>query len=354
MSIPILSDIFGDKPETINYKPVDFGASQIKAILENLKAFPEIEKLGSMFQDYMTSAYNKAIPNFSTLLDLGGKTTEQILHAAEPLLHGKIPEDVKAQVLRSGAYKGLMSGGGGQFIQSLQARDLGRTSLDMLTQGANLAGAGASAAQRWAGLASGLIMNPAGFLISPKDQANLDVQQSLIKREIEQQRANIAAAPNPIAKGLSDLVAYLTASYIGRGPAGKPPAAPTYDQGGVANAAALNQGGVAQFSNQYGTTTMGPIEEGAPFSAGGGDFGGGGGGSSFQTDWDIQKSQITPTDPYYYPQENPAVSTSGATNAGMAGVDFGGFGAVGGPTGVTTNLATLLGIGTTYNQFNQP
>jgi hypothetical protein len=279
--IPILSDIFGKKPDIVPFKPIDFGLSQIKSITENLAAFPKIQQLGSLFQDYMTSAYNKAIPNFSALLEMGGKTTEDILKAAGPLLRGEIPEDVKAQVLRTGAYQSLLAGGGPAFLHGLQARDIGRTSLDMLSTGANLVGAGASAAQRWAGLASGLIMNPAGFLITPKDQANLDLQQTLIKRQVAQERANLAAAPNPIAKGLSDLVAYLTASYIGHGAAGQPPKAPTYDTGGVANAAALNAGGVAQFTNQYGTSTVGPVDMGGGFAPGGGDFGGGGGGSAF-------------------------------------------------------------------------
>jgi hypothetical protein len=291
-SIPILSDIFGKKPDIIDFHPIDYGESQLKSILENLKAFPQIQALGSYFQKYMTDAYNKAIPNFSHLLEMGGKSAEDILKAAEPLIHGEIPEDVKGVLMRSGALQGL--GKGEDFIRSLQGRDIARTSLDLMNVGQTMARAGASATQQWAGLASGLIMSPSGFLITPAQQANLDLQQKLIKREVEQARANVNAAPNPIAKGLSDLVAYLTASYIGRGPAGKPPEATSY-QTGIDNAAVLNAGGSISSTQKSGlfgwgpstTTTTGPLEdisyntEFTPQSGGANVYGGGGAGSAW-------------------------------------------------------------------------
>ena len=356
--IPLLSDIFGQKPDIVPFKKIDFGASQIKSIQENLAAFPKIKALGTQFQDYMTNAYNKAIPNFSSLLEMGGQTTENILKAAGPLIRGEIPDDVKAQVLRSGAFQAL--GKGAQFIHGLQARDLGRTSLDMMTQGANLAGAGASAAQRWAGLASGLIMNPAGFLITPKDQANLDLQQALIKREVDQARANVNAAPNPVAKGLSDLVAYLTASYIGRGPAGKPPDAPKYDA-----ATAIQPTGAVGYPggpNDPAWASLGVGGGSGGFTGGDGGFGGGGGGSSFALSPDsvnqandrlaaeepgsfTLSSDVTQANtPGYTTDWNPSSTGGPAYMSATSGA-----GSVGGPSGDSAALLRLLGIGNTQN-----
>ena len=340
MSVPILSSIFGDKPAIAPFEPIDYGTSQMKSILENLKAWPKIQELGSQFQDYMTSAYNKAIPNFSKLLDMGGQSAEEILKVAQPFLEGKIPQDVQDQIMRTGAFEAL--GKGGQFIHSLQARDLGRTSLDMINQGASLVNAGGSATQKWAGIASGLIMNPAGELITPAQQASLDLNQSLIEREVQQARNNVNAAPNPIAKGLSDLVAYLTASYIGHGPAGKPPDAPSY-QTGVNNADTLNAGGSltsTQNSGLFGwgpstTTTTGPLEDVsvnptpasgyAPGSYGSYGFGSGNGVGVVPTGTDWSQQPVNPGTPGIVPfdvaQADSATNWSGAQNWGYgAGV----------------------------------
>src|SRR5262245_5638345 len=148
-----LPNIFGSKPDIVPYQPIDFGKSQIKALMANLAAGGQISQLGDWFEKYMVDAYSKLIPNFSQLLGLGGKSAQAILEGAIPLSRGEIPDDVKQQVYRSGAYQSLLAGTlGGPMGMALTARDLGLTSLNLMNQGANLAGAGANAAQRWAGL----------------------------------------------------------------------------------------------------------------------------------------------------------------------------------------------------------
>jgi hypothetical protein len=212
----ILESIFGSKPEVAPYMPTDLTAEQIAAIMANISAFPDISQLGDLYQTYMTQAFNEAIPGFSDILASGGRVTKEMLAQAEPLLQGQIPEDVKAQVLRSAAYKSLESGtAGSPMAGALTARDLGRTSLDMIMQGEQLAGAAGNAAQRWAGLASGLIMNPQGMMITPQQLAQFTMQNRLLEQATKQFGYNVAAAPNPVFKGLSDLVASETAAYLG-------------------------------------------------------------------------------------------------------------------------------------------
>ncbi len=216
MAIPILSSIFGEKPNIADYIPTIFSEEQMKSIQENLKAFPEISRLGSAYYDYMMGSMTKAIPQFANILKAGGETTAKMLSTAGEELAGIVPQDVQDQLRRSTAFTNLMAGTAGAPMGAAnQARNLGLTSLDMIQKGAALQGEAGNAAQRWAGLASGLIMSPSGFMVTPEQQAKLTMQNNLYKQATQQLRYNVAAAPDPIAKGLSDIVENLTAAYLG-------------------------------------------------------------------------------------------------------------------------------------------
>lgn len=218
-----LDQIFGAKPQIADFTPIDLSAEQIKALQADLAAFPEIQQLGNEMQQMMLSQYEAAIPGFRDILAAGGKTTQTMLSQAESELKGQIPADVQAAVGRTAAYQSLMSGtAGSPMAGALTARDFGLTSLDLISQGANLAGAAGNAAQRWAAL-SGANM-PAGMLITPEQQANLDLTQNLIKRNIQQQKFNVAAAPDPALQALNQWVEQVggsvVASYLGGGMGG--------------------------------------------------------------------------------------------------------------------------------------
>jgi hypothetical protein len=253
--LDFLSPIFGSKPEIAQYTPVNLQADQLKALQGDIAAWPDIANLGNMFQQYMLNQYETAIPGFKDILKMGGQSVEdmfgqatdlygkggelfdqgqKLFDTAAPFLKGEIPQDVADQVQRSSAFQNLMSGGGGAMANANTARNYGLTSLGLINQGASLLGQGAglfgqgggligegagiagnagNAAQRWAAL-SGAQM-PQGMLVTPEQQAQLDMQQNLIERNIKQQQFNVNAAPNPVAKGLSDLVANLTGAYLG-------------------------------------------------------------------------------------------------------------------------------------------
>lgn len=239
--LPFLSSIFGSKPQVANYHPVDLGAEQIKALEANLAAWPQIQQLGNLFQQYMLGQYETAIPGFRDILKAGGATTQQMLGKAGEFLGGQIPEDVKNAVYRSSAFQSLGAGTAGSGMsKALTARDLGLTSLNLIDKGAALAGQAGNAAQRWASL-SGAQM-PEGMLITPQQQSALDMQQELIRQATKQTKFNIAAAPDPVAKGLSDLVANLTGAYLSKGMGGGQTAPKAADWSSTTNW----QGNIAQ------------------------------------------------------------------------------------------------------------
>jgi hypothetical protein len=217
MAIPILSSIFGTKPQIADYTPLDFSQEQIDALLGDLAAFPKISALGADFQQSYLSELNAAIPGFSDILAMGGDTTKEMLTQASSELQGQIPSDVAAQVQRTSAFQNLLSGAGGSMASANTARNYGLTSLDLINQGANLAGQAGNAAQRWASLSgAGAATNVmAGMTVTPQQRAQFDMQQNLIKQAVQQAKFNVAAAPDPIAKGLSDIVENLTAAYLG-------------------------------------------------------------------------------------------------------------------------------------------
>jgi len=216
MAVPILSDIFGEKPQIAGFQDVILGDEQIKALLADLKAFPQIEQLGNLWQNYMLAGIEHAVPGFGDILGGITGTTKEELKQAGDLMKGIIPEDVISNTFRSGAMQNLLSGLGGSPIGAAnQARQLGLTSLDMINQGANLLG---NASQRWGQLASfgqSTLAPIQEMLITPQQQAAQTESNRLIQRQIQQERFNVAAAPNPIAKGLSDIVMYLTGQYLG-------------------------------------------------------------------------------------------------------------------------------------------
>ena len=234
--IPILSAIFGRKPQVAGWTNLQLSDAQLQALKEDLTLLldPKFKQFGNLWQDYIMSEYNRVIPGFGKILSGISGATGNLVDEAGQLIQGVIPKDVMQRIYSSSAAQNLASGlmGAPGGIANT-ARNLGLTSLDLIGQGANLLG---SAQQRWSQLGNfaQTTMAPVqNMLVSPEQQFNVNWANAQMQRSVQQQKYNIAAAPSPIAKGLSDLVAYLTASYVGslgggHGAAGQPPKAPDY------------------------------------------------------------------------------------------------------------------------------
>ena len=45
-----LDSVFGAKPEVAGFENIDFGKEQLDSLMENIKAWPDIAKLGNLYQ----------------------------------------------------------------------------------------------------------------------------------------------------------------------------------------------------------------------------------------------------------------------------------------------------------------
>jgi hypothetical protein len=213
--------IHGTKPEVAPYTETSLTEEQINAILANIEAFPDLQQLGNLYQEYMVDAFNQVIPNFGTLLSKGGASAEQMLDVSKDWMEGKMSPDEQAAIYRTAAQSGLASGSMfGPMGASIAARDIGIGTHQLIQKGAQLAEAGGNAAQRWAGLAQGTIMSPSGMMITPQQLAQFVMQNRILKQQTQQARFNVAAMPDPAWSDRGKLLAAYGGMALGGGMGG--------------------------------------------------------------------------------------------------------------------------------------
>jgi hypothetical protein len=213
--------VFGQKPKVAKPRYVDLSAEQKKALQSDITSFPDQAKLGGLYTSYLQGEIEKQLPGYSQILKGGAQTTQEMLTAAQPLLEGQIPQDIQDQIRRTDAFQSLMSGeAGSPMARSLVARDFGLTSLQLEQQGAQLAGEAGNAAQQWSKIAGQTIYNPSSMFVTPAQQAAVTSANNLLRQNYQQMKYNIAAAPDPAAKGISDTVISLVEAYLSKGGGG--------------------------------------------------------------------------------------------------------------------------------------
>jgi hypothetical protein len=254
-----LTEVFGDTPDVAAYRETNLGDEQLRALRENLAAMPDISKLGGQYYDYMLGLLNRSIPGFSDILSQGGALTKKMQGIAADELGGNIPQDVINQVQRSTAFQNLGSGLLGSSAGGANlARNLGLNSLDMIDRGMRTQAGAGNAAQQWATIASGLNMNPSSFFVTPSEQAGMTMQNNLYKQQTQQLRNNLNAAPNPVAKGVSDTIINLIGAYLGAGKGGGAGGtAPSYSPSQYAGQQAIQPGNMFSSGNAGGAPNMG-------------------------------------------------------------------------------------------------
>jgi hypothetical protein len=213
--------IFGKKPKVAPWQNVSIGPGALKT---NLADFPQISQLGDLYSNYLQDSISKVLPEYKNILAEGGQTTQDILQQADPLIKGQLPDDVKSAVERSSAYESLMSGtAGSSMAKGLTARDLGLTSLDLMKQGTSMAGQAGNAMQRWNQIASSTIYDPSQMFVTPAQQAAIDMKNEEMKQAVQQNRFNVAAAPDPTAQGLYNTYLAMLSQVGGGGGGGASP-----------------------------------------------------------------------------------------------------------------------------------
>jgi hypothetical protein len=216
-----LDSVWGSKPKVAAPRRVTPAATQEEAIDANVQNFAKIGEQGDLYSQYLQKSLADQLgPEYADTLRAGSRAALATQEEALPLIRGEIPEDVQQQIMRSGAYQNLMGGGGQGFLRSLQARDLGLTSLDLMRQGAGLSAQGANTAAQWSNLASNTIYNPARDFITPAQAAAMSQWNEQRRQAYQQTRFNVAAAPSPVAKGVSDTLIGLISAYLSKGGGG--------------------------------------------------------------------------------------------------------------------------------------
>lgn len=257
------SDIFGKKPAVIAPHLVDYTEEQKKAIQGNIENFPEISKLGDLYSSEQLREIEKILPGYGEQLTAGRATTDALFSQGLQALEGKVPQDV-ADYVRRQAAQSAMGGGyyGSPMAGAGTLRDLGLTSLDMISRGAQWSQQGVNSMQAWDALARRDMLAPESMFITPQQQAALTQQNNALWQGYKQNLANVRAAPDPVAKGAFDSamqVVGMVLSVYGGGSGYKP------QQG-------MNPIGEAQYAGGYvpqATTAggYGPIfNQGAAFS----------------------------------------------------------------------------------------
>lgn len=189
---------FGKKPNIPAYEPINLGQVQQGAISANLSSLPDAQKLGSAINLFHRSEAAKSLESATPGAgDILKKGTDQIA----AFLRGEIPQDVSEEVSRKAAERATSGGfGGSNAAQSLTARDLGLTSLNLIQSGLSSAESWLSGAQQ--------LMQPGGYfdvrsmLTSSGEALNLATQQQAFKYQRDLLAAQIKAAPDPATAAL--------------------------------------------------------------------------------------------------------------------------------------------------------
>lgn len=168
-----------EKPDVPVFKPIDTTKEQLAALRGNIANFSEVSKLAgatnTFNQDQLNQMMESAVPGYRAMVSsIGGKINS--------FLSGELPQDVSDQVGRNAAYKSLSGGfGGSGMARNLVARDLGLTSLDLISKGID-------AGSRWIATAKANTVAPqfdvSSMFISPQQR----IQTEMWNREGKFQR----------------------------------------------------------------------------------------------------------------------------------------------------------------------
>jgi hypothetical protein len=88
---------------------------------------------------------------------------------------------------------------------------------DLMTRGGQMIGQGGALTGEFGNLLSQDILNPSFFMVSPQQRMQEAMQIAEIKRNIQQQRFNVAAGPDPMLLGLMQISSQYTGGGGGAG-----------------------------------------------------------------------------------------------------------------------------------------
>jgi hypothetical protein len=210
MALSFLSGIFGKKPDVPSLPALSLPQEQQAAIKANIGALPADQSLVSQANKFSIAQINQMLE--SSFPGFAG-TASEISQNIDEMAGGKIPTDVSEAVQRSSAARAIGGGFGGSGMHGdLVARDLGLTSLDLISKGI-------ASAESWAKTSASLyepsMINLSSMFISPSQQAAFDVEERNAQFQRQWMQNQISAMPDPVLRGLHDTVMSLADAYLG-------------------------------------------------------------------------------------------------------------------------------------------
>lgn len=230
-----------DDPTDLAYNPLDIDQEQLDAIYGNANALPPAVELSNATNAAIVdNDLNRARalnPHFD-------RSLESYTGATADLLQGRLPEDVRAQVVSDrGELANAYGTPGGS--NGLALKDLGLTSLDAVGQGAGMFTNFLASANRDISPVNAAV-RPQEHFLGPEFRVDRGIQQESLRAQSALNAADLASRPDPAASGLFHNDVYTQSAAAGILGAGQVP---------VNSAAALGNG-VSQAGNLFGNYLM--------------------------------------------------------------------------------------------------
>lgn len=220
-------ELFGSRANVPKLESLSLGDEQQKAISDNIAAAPEASKLANLTMDQIMSMLSRVDPNFQGKADKIGSNIDD-------MLAGKIPKDVSDERIRGSVGRAIEGGYSGSGMENaLIGRDLGLTSLDLMSKGL-------SQAESWLGAVERLL-SPAmatftGMFVTPMQEYSTHNEQNMQQFQRQWMKNQIAAMPDPVIRGIQDTVMQLS----GRG--GQPQSGEQYSKLGTPGTSPASSG----------------------------------------------------------------------------------------------------------------
>jgi len=125
----------GSSPDKPQYQTPKYTELSLPELRTALSKFIDQEQDFGKLQDVISSSATKRMDALETLQPGYKAGLTQAQQVADSLAGGNIPADVAQRISQSAAFKGLMTGMSGQQRSTIEARDLGLTSLDLQGRG---------------------------------------------------------------------------------------------------------------------------------------------------------------------------------------------------------------------------
>jgi hypothetical protein len=206
---------FGSKPKVAPFRPPSWVDEISGAATGFTGALPDITAASNAYRNLLLGQQG---PQYSADIAALGTGAGQMLATGEQWLSGDpgavLSNAISKYVGQGGAQSVLGSGDIGA-LGNIKGNLSYNVMQDLMTRGAGMIGQGGAETAQYAGLVNQDILSPSFFMVSPQQRMAQDWQTALIRRNIAQQRFNVAAAPDPMLLGLMEVSGQFTGGMGG-------------------------------------------------------------------------------------------------------------------------------------------